>query len=431
MANARKTTIIWLMWWRRSRLILKWLLVTAGFIVVVAPEWPAFQEERHRLQTLVGLREFDFLTWELNALWEKGAAEAGDGHAYLDEGARTDVVLSYLELVASAGRLEEEIRLLFADPEVANPEIASRALRAELATTRARMGQIQPLAETIVQEQVGSVLAEEGFAVLGEVWPPVQMRMTPLPEILIVSPRDEIRQKYNVPLVAGLTVPEQETLEQGVYDHLNHSALVVPIGGLGLYPSMIVETANINFLADVVAHEWAHHWLTLHPVGVRYAANPAMRTINETTASIVGEEIGARVIERFYPEFVPPPEPEEAAEEEEAVPGTPPRFDFRVEMAITRVRVDELLAEGRIEEAEAYMEDRRQLFVENGYLIRKLNQAYFAFYGAYADTPGAAGSDPIGPAVLALRERSRSLYAFMEQIAGVTAFEELETILAE
>ena len=49
------------------------------------------------------------------------------------------------------------------------------------------------------------------------------------------------------------------------------------------------------------------------------------------------------------------------------------------------------------------MEQRRQLFVENGYYIRKLNQAYFAFYGAYADVPGgAAGEDPVGPAVRAL-----------------------------
>ncbi len=52
---------------------------------------------------------------------------------------------------------------------------------------------------------------------------------------------------------------------------------------------------------------------------------------------------------------------------------------------------DELLAAGKIEEAEAYMEARRQVFWDNGYAIRKLNQAYFAFYGAYADVPGGRG----------------------------------------
>ncbi len=73
-------------------------------------------------------------------------------------------------------------------------------------------------------------------------------------------------------------------------------------------------------------------------------------------------------------------------------------------MRITRVTVDELLAEGKIEEAEAYMEARRVFFWENGYLIRKINQAYFAFYGAYADQPGGeAGEDPVGAAVRELR----------------------------
>jgi hypothetical protein len=60
-------------------------------------------------------------------------------------------------------------------------------------------------------------------------------------------------------------------------------------------------------------------------------------------------------------------------------------------------------------------------------LIRKLNQAYFAFHGAYADVPGgAAGEDPVGPAVRALRERSASLEEFVNTIAWMTSFEELQ-----
>ena len=68
----------------------------------------------------------------------------------------------------------------------------------------------------------------------------------------------------------------------------------------------------------------------------------------------------------------------------------------------TRVNVDEMLADGKIDQAEDYMEARRQFFWENGYHIRKLNQAYFAFHGAYADTPGGtagASEDPVGEAV--------------------------------
>jgi hypothetical protein len=113
--------------------------------------------------------------------------------------------------------------------------------------------------------------------------------------------------------------------------------------------------------------------------------------------------------------------PEETAEET-------PVFDYRAEMRLTRQTVDALLAEGDIEGAEAYMESRRQVFWENGYLIRKLNQAYFAFYGAYNDTPGggASGEDPVGPAVQAYRSQFDSLADFLRAIASVSSFAELQ-----
>lgn len=138
------------------------------------------------------------------------------------------------------------------------------------------------------------------------------------------------------------------------------------------------------------------------------------------------------VVARYYPEFLPPePEPEPEEPEEETPPSEPPPFEFRAEMRRTRIRVDELLAEGRIEEAEAYMEERRQEFVAQGYYIRKLNQAYFAFHGAYADEPGAAGADPIGPAVRSLRTLSPDLRTFVNRVARVTTLAELEALLRE
>jgi hypothetical protein len=101
-------------------------------------------------------------------------------------------------------------------------------------------------------------------------------------------------------------------------------------------------------------------------------------------------------------------------------------------MHTTRIHVDELLAAGKIEEAEAYMEQRRKVFWDNGYPIRKLNQAYFAFYGAYADVPGgAAGEDPVGPAVRALRAQSGSLTKFLESISKMTSFQQLQDALAK
>ena len=73
------------------------------------------------------------------------------------------------------------------------------------------------------------------------------------------------------------------------------------------------------------------------------------------------------------------------------------------------------------------MEGRRLIFLQNGYLLRNLNQAYFAFHGAYADIPGgAAGEDPVGPAVRAFRAQSESLADFVNRMSWMWKFEQLQ-----
>ena len=147
------------------------------------------------------------------------------------------------------------------------------------------------------------------------------------------------------------------------------------------------------------------------------------RIINETVASLVDEELGSKVVERYYPELLPPPPPEVP---DSSTPFDPPDFDFAAELAKTRVRVDELLADGNINEAEAYMEERRLEFLDNGYGIRKLNQAYFAFFGAYAAEPGGAqGGNPIGPMLRDIREQTPSIQVFLKTVAPITSFEDL------
>ena len=262
----------------------------------------------------------------------------------------------------------------------------------------------------------------------------MSFHITELPGLLIVSPRDRIERKAAISLRPGLSdAAEAERIEARVAEALDVSTLVVPLGGLATFPTMIYETRNLNFVAEVGAHEWTHNYLTLRPLGATYASSPELFTMNETTANLVGKEIGDRVIERFYPErYVPPaPKPTPGPSAGPTPARDPAAFDFRAEMRATRVRVDELLAAGDVEAAEAYMEERRKVFVAHGYVgLRKLNQAYFAFHGSYADQPGAAGADPVGPAVVELRERSASLREFLETIAWLTSFEDLQEVLA-
>jgi hypothetical protein len=96
------------------------------------------------------------------------------------------------------------------------------------------------------------------------------------------------------------------------------------------------------------------------------------------------------------------------------------------------MEVDGLLAQGRVDEAEALMEQRRREFAAEGYYFRKLNQAYFAFTNLYAGQAGdPSATNPIGPKVDELRRRSASLSDFLDRIGGVTSVADLDRRLAE
>jgi hypothetical protein len=419
------------MWLHRLKRFFQLLLATVLLMALLAPEWPHFGSERYQLDRIVGQRHFDFLVWELNAIQVKVESLLAGGPRYLDEAQREEVVLTYLELIRQANNLEANIRRIYTDPAESDPATATADLQTELAQTRQALTKLGGLAEAIIQEQVGAILVEEGFGFLGQARPPVWMRMTPLPSLLVVSPRDRIERAYAFPLEHGLSTAVMEEIETAVDGQLEeYVSLIVPIGGMATYPAMVMETSSLNWLVEVTAHEWAHHWLTFFPLGWYYG-DPQVRTINETVASLVDEELRDLVLLRYYRDaYIPPaPPPDPGAPPVEL---EPPAFDFRAEMATTRIRVDELLAAGEIETAEAYMEERRLFFLENGYRIRKLNQAYFAFYGAYAAQPGgAAGDDPIGPRLRDIRAHSPSLRVFMERVAPIDSFEKLVEVWAE
>ena len=195
-------------------------------------------------------------------------------------------------LVCQAQRMEGEINQLYSDPGIIDPALETQDLQHELEQTRIALEEKQLLAEAIVQEQVAEILAEQGLRLFGQAWPPVLMHVTQVPSLLVVSPRDRIEKIHQVTLENGLTTPTKEIIETSVTEKLDHSALIVPLGGIGTFPAMIIETSDINRLVEVVAHEWSHHWLTLHPLGLNYGFDPAVRIINETVASLVDEELG-------------------------------------------------------------------------------------------------------------------------------------------
>jgi len=382
--------------------------------------------------------EFNHESWMLDALQIK-AGQVGLGAAnYLSAEQQHQIVIDYINLVSLIEGREWELEQAYTDPNISSPEEVSIALRLELNQLYEQRTNIAPLAESILQNQINATVTALGLSFGGQLIPPVLFHSTPLPYNLVVSPRAVIQKEVGISISTDLTVDQQVALEEGVDQALDVSSLVVPIGGLGIYPTMVAQTSHLPWLIEVVAHEWTHNFLTLRPLGASYESSSELRIINETTASLADKEIAAALIARFYPEHLPYPEP--PADEESTEPETtdqPPAFDFRAEMHDTRLTVDQMLADGQIEAAEAYMETRRQIFWENGFSIRKLNQAYFAFYGQYADEAGgargAAGSleDQIGSTIRILRAQSPSLAHFLNRISWMWSLEQVQNAIID
>lgn len=372
-------------------------------------------------------KRFDWISWEADALgreagwWLEGRPVGGTPAEQKAQ------VLAYLTRQNDLNQMEEQIRqgyALLPEADRTSPSLAVATQEAQLAQLRQQQEAETPAVERILAAQVASVLRNEGFSLGNDAFPPVTFRFVELPTLLILSPRAEIRTYRDYHLLPAMPLAERERLEKAIETNLNLSALVEDVGGIGSWPTMVARYTSLNWLVDTIAHEWTHTYMLLHPLGWHYEDNRDLKTMNETVADLAGEEIAARVLERYYPELLAPApgtaEANELVDEKET---------FSQAMRRIRLRVDELLAEGKVEQAESYMETERQELAENGYYVRRLNQAYFAFHGSYA--AGPASVDPIGPWMRQLRRQNPSLKAFLEQTASMQSLADLTSALEQ
>lgn len=416
------------------RIVSSLLCLLLLLLASASTPWPlTLREKVHKLSQN---NAFDYTSWTLNALWVKLGQSALGAPRYFDSTNQIATVREYLRLVEELEQIEQEIDRIYADPAIEDAQASSATQRAHLNKLTRRYQAIAPHAEATLEMQVTEILRELGLTLGGQPIPWVLYHITPLPQNLVVSSRAAIQQETSYLLDPNLTTEQAEHLEAQVDASMSVSSLVVPVGGIALYPTMVMRATALGWLSDTIAHEWIHIYLAYKPLGRYYFERPEVRTMNETTASIAGNEIGRLVMERYYPEMLRRYDPTEQLASVISGPigpdTFPPPFNFRQEMYKTRLQADQLLEEGKIDEAEAYLEHRRQIFWARGYPIRKLNQAYFAFYGAYADAPGGpAGEDPIGPAVRELRARSASLKEFLDRIERMSSFAQLQTALKE
>ncbi len=389
------------------------------------------QDNNDRAQFYTRLFEFDYFYWTIQSLWQKAGQASLGLQTNLNPLQQRRIVDDLLGLIDQIKSLDEQIRQNYANPKIENPKAESGSLLIQKQKQEALFDIQGPLAESVLQYQISVILSAKGLDIAGQPMPPVLFKLTSLPDQLILSPRTVIREDASISLIPGLSTSQMDDLESEVAKGLDVSVLIVPLGGVGVYPTMVFRESSLEYLLKTVAHEWVHNYLTLKPLGWHYGDNPQLRAMNETAADICGSEISQAVLRYFYQDKAPASLYSQVGifavksnlNQDQA------SFDFNKEMHSTRIQVDNLLSQGKVEEAEQFMEMKRQVFWETGYQIRKINQAYFAFYGAYAESPlGAAGNDPVGPAVRLLREKSRSMADFLNRIASITSFEILEKI---
>ena len=288
--------------------------------------------------------------------------------------------------------------------------------------------EIRPRATRALRGLAMSTMREAGLVsdppVLGEiVFPPISFVMEELPRALVVSPRERIDLMASLPLRPDISTQDILRLEEALTNK-GLSAIVERIGGLGTYPALVKATSTREFTVSTILHEWVHHYLFFHPLGQRYSAGGEMSTINETVANMVAAETAAIALGLPPPVFRVPAPP--------SVPHRDPDlFDFGSYMRETRIEAERLLAEDQIDEAEAYMEARRvHLNATHRYAIRKINQAYFAFHGSYADSPSGGSVSPVYGQLIAVRNNSESTADFLRTAREIKSAAELERLAA-
>ena len=400
------------------------LILLRGLLAVMLAAlllWAGRDYRPTETEVAVASHRFNLLAWEVGNVFDKWYHELVvllPWNSPLPREERIALAEEFFRGGQEERRLEGELLTV----GEGSPEADS--IRQRLAEIHDRQNSIRPIVEQTVEREISDVLVAEGFSSrIGAILPPVDTVLGRAPTLLVTSPRDRIFRLENTLLRHGIRPDDREALEQLTLEERDLSAIVVNIGGVGTFPSVVSSGSSLHHALTTVAHEWLHNWFFFQPLGQHFWDSPDMTTLNETAATLGGWEIGDRAYEAMTGikfERQPPAPPAER---------DPNAFDFNSHMRETRQRTEELLAQGRVTEAESYMEERRRELLERGYRIRKINQAYFAFYGSYATS--AASISPIEGQLRDLRQRSETLGEFLNTVAQFSTYEEFLEYLGE
>ena len=367
--------------------------------------------------------KFRLVQWELDNLPDKwwDLLAGALPWASRDDANPNQLLVEFTALAQELRQAEFELERLAARGAT-DPSLGRDDAQRRVAMLQRELDALSPRAQTALEAEINIALEQQDLAPRwGTVFPPVDLVFTGAPLVLVVSPRDRIERQDSMLLDTRVRVSEMERLEDELLRKQDSAALVLRAGGVASYPSMVNASGGLYNVVVTAVHEWLHHYWFFRPLGWNYFSNATMTTLNETAADLAGKELGAMVYENITGQ----PPPQALHPEHDGTHDHPDAFNFFNEMRETRLEVDRLLEQKRIPEAEAYMEERRQVFVENGYTLRKLNQAYFAFHGAYGTSPSSIS--PIQGQVELVRAHTTSVGEFvhvMSQFGDYAKFEE-------
>lgn len=288
---------------------------------------------------------------------------------------------------------------------------------------------IRDAVEELLEAAISTELIALNLNVNGDfIWPPVDFRIDDTPHVLVTSPRNVIQRDSVRILKPDLTESEKKRMENQIFRTADLSAIVLPTGGLASFPNLVPSDYSLQVLLEVSAHEWLHAYLIFHPLGRSYWSGGDMTSLNETLANLFGKEVGRTVYNQITGENIETLEPPYMPEHDERKSEKADHeFDAREFLHETRHQTDRLLEQRRIEDAEDYMEARRLELVENGHNIRKINQAYFAFHGLYADGPSS--TSPLARQIWELRKQSTDAGHLVKTLQTISNYEEFLMIL--
>ena len=366
---------------------------------------------------------FSILEWEIRALTAEIEQVIFSDDDY--DINHSDFVVDFFALLEEISSLEFQI--LYYRDQIDTVEMSQ--LQKELETMKLERDSKKKYIEKILERQIRDTLKELDLYLYNDItglnipFPPVNFSLESPPHLLIVSPRDSIYRMKEIILLQDLSIDEIEYIESEI-ESLGYSSIVLRVGGMATFPSFVTNNSSLEFTISTAVEEWFHQYLFFKPTGFLYALNllkiyddNSISTINETVAGIVSDEIASLIYQKYYASSLNVNNYMLTADN---------GFDYYEEMRNIRLTVDSYLANGEVEKAEAYMEQKRLYILSQGYYIRRLNQAYFAFYGTYASSPSSV--NPIGDMLWDLRNRSDNVTDFVKLTSGIKTLDDLHNL---